>query len=222
MLKKSWLIGLVLFCVFSQSLAAKTVDSQRVETFDTACNTYLYIHEDGEEAVIIDPGAKSPELEKYVERHGLKIAGILNTHAHGDHISANAHYAKIYQAKVYGHPGDERGYINKYAAHRPTNWLSTTDENLMLGNIAIKVLHVPGHSQGSVGFLIGGKLFSGDTLFHESIGRTWGENQDELTLQELNSIRTKLFTLPDETQVFPGHGSSTTIQYEKQNNPFLN
>lgn len=221
MLKKAWMAWLVLICVLGQPLMANALDSQRVETFDTACNTYLYIHEDGKAAVIIDPGAKSRKLEEFVQVNGLTIVGILNTHAHGDHIFANAHYAKIYKANVYGHPGDEQRYINKYKAHRPTNWLSTTDETLVLGNIAIEVLQVPGHSQGSVGFLIGDNLFSGDTLFHESIGRTWGDNQDELTLQELNSIRTKFFTLPDETLVFPGHGSSTTIKYEKENNPFF-
>lgn len=222
MLKKSWMVWLVLICVLGQPLMANTLEPQRVKIFETACNTYLYLHEDGKTALIIDPGSKSPKLEEFVQVNELTIVGILNTHGHGDHIFANAHYAEIYKADVYGHPGDERGYINKYEAHRPTNWLNTRDEILVIGNIEIMVLQTPGHSQGSVGFLIDNILFSGDTLFHESIGRTWGDNQDELTQQELESIRTKFFTLPDETKVFPGHGSSTTIKHEKENNPFLN
>ncbi len=218
---KSWITFTLLICLFTLPIMATSNIHKRVQVFKTACNTYIYTHEDGKSALLIDPGSKSKKLMEYVKEKGLEIVGILNTHGHGDHIDANAYYAKLNKTKVYAYPGDELGYRGKYKINKPTVWLDPKEETLVIGKIKIKVLHTPGHSKGSVGFLIEDILFSGDTLFHKSIGRTWGKNKEEKMQQELDGIRKKFFTLPKKTLVFPGHGSSTTIQYEIDNNPFL-
>ena len=221
MTKKLWINCLLLICFLYLPLSAETKVPQRIEVFETACNTYIYIHNDGKTAILIDPGSKSSKLEEFVKEKALNIVGIINTHGHGDHIYANKYYADLYQAKVYAHPGDKLGYVNKYKKHEPTDWLDIKEEFLLIDKIKIKILQTPGHSQGSIGLLIENFLFSGDTLFHEGIGRTCGKDKAKFTEQELDGIRKKFFVLPGDTLVFPGHGQSTTIKHEIENNPFL-
>ena len=209
---------LIFLFTLSNILAANIHPS--VQKFKLSCNTYIYTHEGDKTALLIDPGRKSKILEKYIIDKAIKIVGILNTHGHGDHINANSHYAKLYKTNIYAYPGDELGYRGKYKINKPTIWLDPKEEFLKIGEIKIKVLHTPGHSQGSVGFLIKNILFSGDTLFRESIGKTWGKNKKQKIQYEINQIKNKFLTLPGKTLVFPGHGASTTIQHEIKNNPY--
>lgn len=222
MYKKTIIPAILIVVVMTLPLMSLTKVPNRVEMFKTACNTYLYIDKDGKNAIIIDPGSKSSHLEKIVKSKNLKILAIFNTHGHGDHIFANKYYSDLYNVDIYAYPGDERGYINKYKKHKPTKLLNPKDDGLTLGTINIKILHTPGHSKGSMGILIENYLFSGDTLFFESIGRTWGKKKKELTKQEIDGIKNKFLLLPGDTLVFPGHGPSTTIKHEIIYNPFLN
>ncbi len=187
-------------------------------------NAYVVFDPQTGDAVIIDPGTKDKRLETFVESRNLNILAILNTHGHPDHIGANSYFAEKYNAKKYGHAADKNLYIENDPLHIPDLFF-TADDSLLFQNLAVKVIHTPGHSEGSCCFLINGALFSGDCLFKGGIGRVWGETtlaQAQRTNQEIENIRTKLCVLPPETQVMPGHGLSTTIGFESQNNPYLN
>lgn len=200
---------------------------------------------DGTEAALVDPGtatrAERDAVEAYVEALGLRVRHLLLTHGHVDHVFGCAHFQRIYGATAeHGgwqmHPADGPLLANAVlqgemfgvrvdppppAAHS----LADGDE-VALGGHRLHVLHVPGHSPGSVAFYAaaaapdgGGLLVGGDVLFHESVGRTdlWEGDSDTL----IASIRTRLLTLPDETTVYPGHGPPTTIGHERTHNPFL-
>jgi len=181
-------------------------------------NTYVVVEQNLGRALVIDPGADDPRIESILAEGKLVLAAILLTHGHWDHVGG----VKGIRAR---HPG---GPVVGSLADLP--WLRKADapspdrplrggETLQLDGVAVKVLATPGHSPGSLCFLIGGRLFSGDTLFAGSIGRTDGRQNEELLLK---GIRRHLMPLPDETQVFPGHGAPTTLAEEKLLNPFLN
>ncbi len=198
-------------------------------------NTYLLINED-DECIIIDPGCADKEekerLKAYLEENNLKLKRVLNTHLHVDHAFGNSFLfhqcgigAEANQADEFLLDGMSRQaeLFGIREVDDPTplkNYLNEGDK-IKLGDIEIEVLHVPGHSPGSLVFYLpkNNCLFAGDVLFRGSIGRTdlAKGNLDEL----LSGIRTKLLTLPDETIVFSGHGQRTTIGEEKRNNPFL-
>jgi glyoxylase-like metal-dependent hydrolase (beta-lactamase superfamily II) len=198
-------------------------------------NTYV-LYNEGKEACIIDPGCYFPEeftgLETFIAAEGLQVKEILLTHAHLDHVFGLKRMVETYGLTPWMHPDEQpvldRGpqmgimYGVPFPAYTgPTRALQAGGE-LILGADKLKVLPAPGHSPGHVcyyceaqGFVIGG-----DVLFQRSIGRTDLPGGDHQTL--LNSIRTQLFTLPDETRVYSGHGPYTTVGEEKQFNPFLN
>jgi len=178
-------------------------------------NIYLLYDKTAKQGLIIDPGAGNPELEAVIDNSGMIIKGILNTHGHFDHTGANELYRLKYQVEVYGHVSDKPLYQNK--ADEPTRWIEA-ESNLKLGNFDIHVLPTPGHTEGSVCFLVANHLFSGDSLFHLSIGRTPDRPS---TIRLINNIRKKLLSLPASTPVYPGHGETTTIGLEKKDNPFF-
>lgn len=197
-------------------------------------NTYLLIN-GKKDCIIIDPGCyfeeERTELLTYIEKEGLKVTRLLNTHCHLDHIFGNRLVAKTYGVGLEMHILDKvvldtspevgRMYNVPFEpSPEPTRYLEA-GEKILLGQDELEVLLTPGHSPGSVCFYHAGQRFviGGDVLFHESIGRTDLPGGNHQTL--LNSIREKLFVLPDDVQVYPGHGQSTTIGYEKANNPFL-
>ncbi|SJZ79217.1 MBL fold metallo-hydrolase [Sediminibacterium ginsengisoli] len=197
-------------------------------------NTYL-LYDDQGKAIIIDPGCyfgvEHETLKNFITRNGLSPVQLLNTHCHLDHVFGNKWVHEQYGLELYLHPEEEQ--VLAYAPTAGIRWSLPFDnyegplhfleagDTVTLGNSTLKVLFTPGHSPGSIcfyseeqGFVIGG-----DVLFYESIGRTDLPLGDHETL--LRSIREQLFTLPDNTVVYPGHGRSTTIGYEKRNNPFL-
>lgn len=198
-------------------------------------NTYLIWDDDGI-AAIIDPGNHSSEehklLEQFIESHQLKPKRCLLTHAHLDHIFGcdfiynrygllpESHKEELFfvdrmshSSALYGVPFEQ--------SPRPVNFLED-EEKITIGSIHLTCLHTPGHSPGSISFYneSANVVISGDALFLQSIGRTDLPMGDYDTL--IHSIKTRLMTLPEKTKVYSGHGPSTTIGFEKINNPFLN
>lgn len=194
-------------------------------------NTYLLTDEDSKEAVLIDVGGNFSEIKKEIDEKGYKLKFILNTHGHFDHLLGESEANKLCpNIPIYMHKDDmyhlkdieeEMRYFRLNANPEPLKITDYIDENssLSIGNKSIKILHTPGHSKGSLSYYVDGRVFSGDALFQRSIGRTdlFGGDFDTL----INSIKTKLLTLNDETTVYPGHGPSTTIRDEKKYNIYL-
>lgn len=197
-------------------------------------NTYV-LYDETEEAVIVDPGCYEPqeyqELNYFIKKNDLKPVGIYNTHAHIDHVLGAAKLKNTYKIPFALHRLDEpllravKTYAPNYGFptfDEPTveRWL-LEGETVEFGNSALKIIFVPGHAPGHVAFVNDAQKFvvGGDVLFRQSIGRTDLPGGDMDTL--LNSIRTQLFTLPDDYTVYAGHMQPTTIGFEKKHNPFL-
>lgn len=197
-------------------------------------NTYVLSNETGN-AIIIDPGcyfsAEWEELKNHLEEKALTPQRLLFTHCHLDHVFGTPWVAAHYNLLPEFHKEEEAvmemapvagaKYGLTFDNYRgPVSFIEEGAE-IKLGQDTLKVLFAPGHSPGSICFYSANQhfLIGGDVLFRDSIGRTDlpGGNHNQL----LNSIRTVLFTLPDETVVYPGHGEHTTIGYEKKHNPFL-
>lgn len=186
-------------------------------------NCYILIDEKTREGAIIDPGGDELELERIIKDLDFKPKFILLTHAHMDHVGGVEYLSKLLKIPFYMHENEEHYIENDntvFGNIRKADGFLKEDTKLNIGNLDIKVIHTPGHTQGGVCFLVDGKLFSGDTLFQGSIGRTDFPGGDMNTI--LNSIKDKLLILGDEVEVYPGHGPKTTIGFEKKINPFLN
>lgn len=184
------------------------------------------------EAVLIDAGGEPDKLRAVIDRLGVKVVALWNTHGHLDHIGAVGALAAHYDVPVIGpHREDEfwveslQHVCRNYGFPIPapvtvTQWLAG-GEVLQLGDYRFEVRHTPGHTPGHVVFYCAqiGVLWTGDVLFKGSIGRTDFPRGDFATLKQ--SIEQQLFSLPDETQFISGHGETSTIGYEKQYNPFV-
>ena len=195
-------------------------------------NTYVLKDEESKEAVLIDVGGEFEEIQEKLNKDGYQVKYILNTHGHFDHILGEAQFQDKYpDLKIYINKNDERhytdltktlqlwGFGDEVPSLKPFDTVDETTQ-LNVGKTQIRVIETPGHSKGSVSYYVDGKLFSGDALFYGSIGRTDFIDGDFHEL--ITSIKTKLFILPDDTIVYPGHGPSTTIKNEKLTNPYLN
>ncbi|MGG7176451.1 MBL fold metallo-hydrolase [Clostridium paraputrificum] len=184
---------------------------------------YIAMDEKTKEAIVVDPGGVNPEIERTIEELGAKVKYILLTHGHFDHVGGVEYLADKLNVPFYINKIDEE-YMEKdssvYGSIRKADGYLNDGDRLTLGNHEIKVIHTPGHTKGGVCLLIDDKLFSGDTLFQGSIGRTdfIGGDFGEI----INSIKTKLLPLGDNIEVYPGHGPMSTIGYEKRNNMYLN
>ena len=197
-------------------------------------NTYVLADETGE-CLIIDPGCSNTQeqskLTLFITAQKLKPLRLLNTHCHIDHILGNKFIADTYQLELEMHQKDLQTLAaGKVSADifgiayeespAPTKFLEEGDK-IYFGNSILDIVFTPGHSAGSICFISHADklVIGGDVLFYQSIGRTDlpGGNHQQL----LDSIRTKLFTLPADFTVYPGHGPATTIGFEKENNPFL-
>jgi hydroxyacylglutathione hydrolase len=193
-------------------------------------NCYIAGCEETKEGAIIDPGGHPERILAEVERHGLAIKAVLNTHAHFDHTDANGAIVQSTGAPLALHPLDQpllkasggAAMFGLQADPSPPPDLDLHDgDELEIGTLRFRVLHTPGHTPGHVCFYEAeqGVLFDGDVLFYRGIGRTdlLGGNRQQL----LDSIQQVLFALPDQTVVYSGHGPATTIGEEKQLNPWL-
>ncbi|MFZ4814323.1 MAG: MBL fold metallo-hydrolase [Phototrophicaceae bacterium] len=195
-------------------------------------NTYLIADTDTQEAILIDPVDEPHTLFAMASEEGWQIKRILATHAHFDHVLASKGLVELTGAPFYIHqeaapflanlPETGLRFVGSRfpAAAEPTHLL-TANEVVQLGAIQLKALYTPGHAPGHLSFLMEREqvVFSGDSLFAGTIGRTDLPNANLATL--LESIRTQLFTLPDSVTVLPGHGRPTTIGQERQTNPYL-
>ncbi|EPR67950.1 MBL fold metallo-hydrolase [Cyclobacterium qasimii] len=197
-------------------------------------NTYV-LFDETKEAVIIDPGCYEKQekgiLYDFITKEQLKPVKIINTHCHIDHVLGNAFIKKTYNIPLWFHAEEEpilkavSSYSSNYGfaqyQESSVDHFLQEGEIVKFGNTELMPLWVPGHSPGHLVFYhqASKTCIAGDTLFQGSIGRTDLPGGDHETL--INAIKEKLFNLPDDVVIYPGHGPSTTIGYEKLNNPFV-
>ena len=195
-------------------------------------NTYIIVEPEQKQAVIVDPAGDEKGIAEKVRELGAKPTAILLTHAHYDHIGAAAALKKLYGIPVYCGIGDKELllYSEEILADYGLNISVTVDnwlnggEKLSFGKLTLEAIATPGHSQGSICYLIPGEaLISGDTLFYESVGRT-DFNHPKMHgdhVQLLESLDKLMSKLGDDITVYPGHGCATTIGHERRYNPFI-
>ena len=196
--------------------------------------TYLLACPETKEGVLIDPAGEEERLAALVREQGVELKYILNTHAHPDHTLGNDALKAEFKVPVAYHRADHEFFASpegqKVAAEElglrppsPADILLEDGQVLTAGELEIRVIHTPGHSPGSVCFLVGGHLFTGDTLFVGAAGRTDLGGSSLQTL--LESIETKILTLPDETVIHPGHdygeSPSSTLAREREDNIYI-
>jgi glyoxylase-like metal-dependent hydrolase (beta-lactamase superfamily II) len=185
-------------------------------------NSYLVCHPPSRSAVLIDPGACDERFAAVAAELGVQVRMILNSHGHLDHSAGDRACREQFNARLAVPAADRPLYDEAGSADTVDLWLRD-GQTLTCGGFAIRVVATPGHTAGSVCFLIGGQLFSGDTLMAGTVGRVPGGKNEEKALQALvRVIRKKLLVLPADTPVWPGHGRHTTIGEETLLNPFLN
>ena len=203
-----------------------------IESFNTgpiANNVYVIVDDGAGRCAVVDPGPDSRHILDTLQARGLAIAAIVNTHGHWDHVAGNGLFVRASGAPIYRHPLDEEnaqradrlaagwGFVAE--ASPPADHALEEGDTFELGSHHFAVLHVPGHSPGSICLLGDGVLICGDVLFRGSIGRT------DITggsLPQLHAgIRAKLMPLADDMRVLPGHGPETTIGHERRTNPFV-
>ena len=192
-------------------------------------NCYIVWDESAGQGVIIDPGEDAQMILSRIKDKSVEIDRILVTHCHFDHIAAAAPLLREIDAEFLAHKGDlffvengkdtaRRWGFEIEQPPRPDRYLEEGD-TISVGNLTLKVLYTPGHSPGGVSFLHEGMVFAGDCLFQRSIGRTDFCKGSFEVLEK--TIRARLYTLPDDTIVYTGHGPTTTIGEEKRHNPFV-
>jgi glyoxylase-like metal-dependent hydrolase (beta-lactamase superfamily II) len=193
-------------------------------------NCYVIGCEDTRQGAVIDPGGHAQRVLAEIERRGLAVQYVLNTHGHFDHTDANGAVVKATGAPLAIHALDKpllqasggAAWFGMAAVVSPAPALELQDgDELKVGTLCLRVLHTPGHTPGHVCFFEAtqGVLFDGDVLFYRGIGRT--DLPGGSWKQLLDSIRRVLFALPDTTRVYSGHGPATTIGDEKRLNPWL-
>lgn len=205
-----------------------TIDYRVLGQVGTNC--YLVVNHTAEECVLIDPADSPDVIDEMIKAGGCRLAAVLLTHGHYDHILAAEEIRKRYNAPVYA-SCDEKELLSdtqmNLSAMYGINTALSADvwhkdrEVLKLAGMDIEVFHTPGHTKGGSCYYFSciDTLFSGDTLFAESVGRT---DFPTGSMSELvRSIKEKIMILPDTTKVFPGHGESTSVRYEKKYNPYL-
>jgi len=192
-------------------------------------NAYIVAHAASGKAAVVDPGEEGEQILRQLSDRGLTLDKILLTHGHFDHVGGVRILKERTGASVHIHPEEvdrmlgapRQGAMFGLAVPRPPapDVLVKDGDIVPFANHGFRVLHTPGHTPGHVTFVAGGLAFVGDLIFAGSIGRTDlpGGSHEAL----LRSVRSKIFTLPDETILFPGHGPATTVGEEKRTNPFF-
>ncbi|WP_301859828.1 MBL fold metallo-hydrolase [uncultured Megasphaera sp.] len=192
-------------------------------------NCYIVYDSETRDAMVIDPAWDYPKIDQALKDHQLKLKLIFLTHGHADHIGALQELRQYTKAPVYVGEGDKdlitnsrnnlSLFMGKSIVCDSPDHVVTDGEHIQLGHLKFTVLTTPGHTPGGVSLYGEGVVFSGDTLFRYSVGRTdlYGGSASLL----IDSINTKLMPLPDDTVVLPGHGPATTIGEERRGNPYL-
>jgi glyoxylase-like metal-dependent hydrolase (beta-lactamase superfamily II) len=202
----------------------------RYVTGPLSVNTYLVVDEETNKGFIVDPGGEDIDLLEFVKENNIEIEYIILTHGHGDHICGLESYQKAWpKASLIVHEeehellSDSRKNYSTMTCGRPLSFTADhyvqDGEILKAGGLEIKFVFTPGHTPGGMCVYVGDSLFSGDTLFARSIGRTDFPGSSFAALKK--SIEEKLYTLPADTMVYPGHMEPTTIGIEKEQNPFV-
>ncbi|MCK4590157.1 MAG: MBL fold metallo-hydrolase [Candidatus Latescibacteria bacterium] len=203
---------------------------ERIVVSEFGTNCYLVAAAEGEEAVVIDPGANAREILQVIEQKKLRVSKIINTHGHCDHTGANREIKEQTGAQILIHRlgaplltdpvANLSSFFSSPIVLPPADILLEEGNVVRVGGLSLKVLFTPGHSPGGISLLVPGKaVFVGDTLFQGSIGRADFPGASlELLLE---SIYQKLLVLGEETVVYPGHGEITTVGQERRENPFL-
>lgn len=193
-------------------------------------NCYLIVNKATDEVLIVDPADEAYRISRAIDEKGWKPVAVLLTHGHFDHIMAVNDLKDKYQVPVYAHV-DEEDVLNEVSLNMSSmigrtfcakaDYLVRDGQELQLAGLKLIVFHTPGHTKGSVCYYLPEEkvLMSGDTLFHCSVGRT--DFPTGSMRQLVRSVKEKLFVLPDDVTVYPGHDSITTIGYEKKYNPFV-
>lgn len=193
-------------------------------------NCYLLVNHKTGELLVVDPGDQAQLIEKQIEKTGAKPVAILLTHGHFDHAGAAEELADKYQISIYAHEAEREtledpglnlcGMIGEHKVYHADIFVKD-EEVLNLAGFSIRVFFTPGHTIGGCCYHIADEkiLFSGDTLFQESVGRTDFPRGSASDL--IRAIREKLMPLPDDVTVYTGHDESTLIGYERMHNPYL-
>lgn len=193
-------------------------------------NCYIVSNEETKECFLVDPAVCTPDMISYIKENGLKLQAILLTHGHFDHILGITEFLREFEVPVYAYEAEkelledaEKNLSSAYGMFyifKDAEYLKD-GQVLEIAGMKMKVIYTPGHTIGGCCYYLEDEkvLFSGDTLFYTSIGRTDFETGSYNKL--VNSVRLKLFRLPEEVKVYPGHMPETTIGYEKKYNPFL-
>ena len=200
-----------------------------MEVGSLGTNCYIAYCENTKKAVVIDPGGDASRIMAAINREGLTVEAIINTHGHADHVMANIKVKEATGAPLWIHSADAdmlgsgsrnlSAYLGGSVSCGTPDRLLAEGDVLSVGDFTLKVLHTPGHTPGGISLLADKEVFVGDTLFAESIGRTDfpGGSYSQL----IQSIKTKLMTLDDDVKAYPGHGPATTIGWERRQNPFI-
>ena len=243
--RSSWTCStIVLVCLGVLTILAFTIFTSYVKPDDTCIldnmglytfvvgsyrtNCYVVVCLDTKEAMVIDPGADFYRIYGAIYWNGWKVTRIVCTHGHLDHNGVTAPLRDATPSMLYRHKKADLFAQSLAKTHlkenapllvAPADQFFVEGDAVEFGNLSFKVFHTPGHSPGGVCLYLDGILFSGDTLFRESIGRT--DFQGGSKRQLITSVRNKLFKLPENTVVMPGHGPTSTIAHELEHNPFL-
>ena len=193
-------------------------------------NCYFVYREASSKVIFIDPADYGDQIFQAMKNNGFEVAAILLTHGHFDHIWGCSRLRQLTSAPVYAYEGEEEVLLSSdlnvsagagRACTVKANTLLKDGEEVTIEGMTFKLIATPGHTQGSCCYYFeeSNMLISGDTLFEESVGRTDLPTGSMSTL--VRSVKDKLFVLPDDVVVYPGHGDSTTIGHEKKYNPFI-
>lgn len=200
---------------------------ERLVVGELEVNSYLLIGEG--EGILIDPGTEGERILSLMQDKGVEVRYIINTHGHFDHTGANGLVRERTGAILAIHRDDVEllGKISYQASLFGASTNPSPEPDLILEDgdtlevkgLTVRIIHTPGHTRGSISLLVDGSLFTGDTLFAGSVGRTDlpGGSYEDL----IRSIKERILILPDDTPVYPGHGPSTTLREERATNPFL-
>lgn len=206
-----------------------SIEMRSFETGPLGVNCYILWDKETREGMVIDAGGNAQELLDFIASEKLKIQFIVNTHGHGDHIGANDALRDALRVPLLIHSADQvmltdsrknlSAFMGVPVVCRAAEENLQDGQEISFADAHFKILYTPGHSPGGVCLYGEGRLFSGDSLFAESVGRCDFPGASESQL--IQALQAKVMILPDETRVYPGHGPATTIGWEHLHNPYL-